>query len=293
LVATREVRSDALEATVAPELGMVVASLRHDGAELLGQRHGLEEYARTGSTMGIPLLHPWANRLGAFAYSFRGRQARLDPDSPDVRLEENGLPIHGLRGALTGWSLVEAADDRAVAGLDYAGSDAFPFPHRIEVAVEVLDEVLAVTTTLTAADIDVPRCFGHHPYFRLPGVPRAEWEIRAPVAERLVLDERKLPTGEQVPAGSLDGPLAAGTFDDAFTVADEGATFAVTGGGRKIAVTFVRGYPYAQVFAPDFDDVVCFEPMTAPGDALRHDPAAVAAGEAFSARFEVAATHTN
>jgi aldose 1-epimerase len=100
---------------------MVVASLRHDGAELLGQRKGLDAYARTGSTMGIPLLHPWANRLGGFSYSFRGRDATLDPDSDDVRVEEHGLPNHGLRGAVTGWGVVEAGGERAVSGLDYPG----------------------------------------------------------------------------------------------------------------------------------------------------------------------------
>jgi aldose 1-epimerase len=274
---------------VAPELAMVVASLRHGGEELLGRRNGLEAYADTGATMGIPLLHPWANRLGGFQYAFGGREARLDGDSPDVVLEEHGLPIHGLRGALTGWSVIEAGTERAVAGLDYPGSAAFPFPHRIEAAVELIDATLAVTTTLSAdGGVDVPLCFGYHPYLRLPGVPRAEWEIRAPLAERIVLDDRKLPTGERVPAGSLDGPLGARTFDDAFTCAPGGGAFALTGEGRRVEVTFERGYPYAQLFAPDFDDVLCFEPMTAPADALRRGPPAVAAGDAFSARFTVA-----
>jgi len=267
---------------------MIVASLRHDGEELLGQRKGLATYARTGSTMGIPLLHPWANRLGGFEYSFGGREARVDPESPAVRLEEHGLACHGLRDALTGWSVVAADGERLVAGLDYPGSEAFPFPHRIEVAVELDGATLALTTSLTAGDAEVPVCFGHHPYLRLPGVPRAEWEIRAPVAEHLLLDDRKVPTGEREPAGSVDGPLADRTFDDAFTVAPEGGPFVLAGGGRRLEVRFERGYPYTQIFAPDFDDIVCFEPMTAPADALRHDPPSVAAGEAFTARFTIA-----
>jgi aldose 1-epimerase len=270
---------------------MVVASLRDDGEELLGQRKGLDEYARTGSTMGIPLLHPWANRLGGFDYSFGGRDAAIERDSPDVRLEEHGLPIHGLRGAVTGWSVVEAGDERSVSGLDYPGSPGFPFPHRIEVAVQLVDATLTLTTRLTARDVDVPVCFGYHPYLRLPGVARADWEIRAPVAEHLLLDDRKVPTGAREPAGSLDGPLGTRTFDDAYTFAG-GGPFSVAGGGRRIEVSFERGYPDAQVFAPDFDDVVCFEPMTAPADALRHGPAAVAAGEAFSARFSITVAHT-
>jgi len=57
-------------------------------------------------------------------------------------------------------------------------------------------------------------------------------------------------------------------------------------------VRFERGYPYTQVFAPDFDDVVCFEPMTAPADALRHGPPSVAAGESFSGRFSITVTRS-
>ena len=55
----------------------------------------------------------------------------------------------------------------------------------------------------------------------------------------------------------------------------------------KLAVTFRTGYSFAQLFAPAGLDFICFEPMTAPADALRHSPATVAPGESFSARFSV------
>jgi aldose 1-epimerase len=264
---------------------MVCSSLTHRGDELLGRRKGLEEYARGGSTMGIPLLHPWANRLGGFSYSFAGVDVTIDP--ADVRLEEHGLPSHGLPAAVRGWETVEATDTRLVAGRELRGLAAFPFDHRIEVAAELDRARLTIATTLTAFDSPVPICFGHHPYLRLPGVPRAEWEITAPVRERLPLDDRLVPTGEREPAGDLDGPLGERTFDDAFTVG--GRRFALAGGGRRIEVAFERGYPFAQLFAPGTLDVVCFEPMTAPADGLRHGPPAVAPGESFRAAFTVSA----
>jgi aldose 1-epimerase len=260
---------------------MICASLRHDGEELLAERRGLEEYKRSGSTMGIPLLHPWANRLGAGTYTFDGVEAHVEGS----RVDEHGLPIHGLLAALRGWETVEATETRLVAGRDVRGLASFPFDHRIEVAAE-LGERLTITTTLTAFDRPVPVCFGHHPYLQLPGAPRSEWVITAPVGERLVLDDHSIPTGEREPAGDLDGPLGARTFDDAFT-AGEGV-FAVAGGGRRIEIVFERGYPYTQIFAPDNLDAVCFEPMTAPADALRHAPDAVAPGASFTAAFSVA-----
>ena len=260
---------------------MLACSLRRDGVELLGQRKGLEVYERTGSTMGVPLLHPWANRLGDFSYSFGGREVRL-PDG--VKTEENGLPIHGLLPAVRDWELTDDGPDRLVGERRLEGVDGFPFAHRMEVEAVLRDRTLRITTTLTATGDDaVPVCFGYHPYLTVPGVPRAEWEVDAPVRERLVLDERKLPTGEREPVEPIRGPLGDRTFDDAYAVDPAGARFRA----GDVIVAFEQGYPFAQIYAPPDDDVICFEPMTAPADALRGDPPAVAAGESYTGRFSI------
>ena len=230
-------------------------------------------------TKGIPLLHPWANRLGGLAYG----DVELDPGSPDLYFDPNGLPLHGLRSAATGWET--AHSDTTLSGRrEFAGLPEFPFDHTLTVHAE-LDDALTITTTLTAGPKRVPVAFGYHPFFVLPGVPRAEWEITLPVAERLELDDKGIPTGKRAPAGHLDGPLGARTFDDGFTTRP--GAFVLAGGGRRIALTCHHGYPYAQLFAPAHVDVVCFEPMTAPADALRHSPGTVAPGEAYEARFSV------
>src|SRR5207247_5045549 len=94
--AVRVLRSPSgVEATFAPGVGMIGCSLRDGGEELLGQRGGLARYAEAGSTMGIPLLHPWANRLDGLEYEVEGVPVQLDPQRSPVRLDGNGLPIHG------------------------------------------------------------------------------------------------------------------------------------------------------------------------------------------------------
>ena len=70
--AIRLVSSAHLAATFVPGAGMVCCSLTHRGEELLGQRRGVRVYAERGSTMGIPILHPWANRLGRLGFSKGG-----------------------------------------------------------------------------------------------------------------------------------------------------------------------------------------------------------------------------
>jgi galactose mutarotase-like enzyme len=288
VAATHVLTSGELEATFSPANGMVCSALRHRGEELLGERRGLDVYVEAGKTMGIPLLHPWANRLGGFSYTVDGVKVTLDRDSPEVRLEEHGLPVHGLVSALHEWEVVESGDTRLVAGRDIAGLAEFPFDHRVEVAAELADSRLTLTTTVKpTGSRAVPIAFGHHPYFVLPGVPRADWEVELPVDEHLLLDANMIPTGEREPAGDLDGPLGERTFDDGYTVDPAGVTFALAGGGRRLEVGFEQGYGFAQVFAPEVEDVICFEPMTAPADALRHSPATVAPGDSFSARFSV------
>lgn len=265
---------------------MACRSLRHRGEELLGAVSGPD----VPWISGIPLLHPWANRLGGFGYSFGGEVVAFAPGSAGIYLEEHGLPLHGLRPAVAGWEVVERSQRRLVAGRALAGLPEFPFDHRIEVAAELTDFTLTLTTTITAGARPVPVAFGYHPFLQLPGVPRAQWELTLPVGDRLLVDERKIPTGERAPAGDLDGPLGDRTFDDGFTFDALRGPFVLAGGGRRIEVAFERGYPYAQVFAPEIADVVCFEPMTAPADGLRHAPDAVAPGESFSARFSVSVT---
>jgi galactose mutarotase-like enzyme len=265
---------------------MACHSLKHRGEELLGAVRG-EGVPDVPWISGIPLLHPWANRLGGFGYTFDDQVVVLTPGSPDIYIEEHGLPLHGLRPAVHGWTVLESTDRRLVAGREYSGLAEFPFDHRLEVVAELDEQALALTTTLTAGARPVPVAFGYHPFFRLPGVPRAEWEITLPVGDRLLLDERMVPTGERVAAGDLDGPLGDRSFDDAFTLDEVRGPFVLEGGGRRIEVAFEAGYPYAQIFAPAIADVICFEPMTAPGDALRHAPGAAAPGEAYSARFSI------
>jgi galactose mutarotase-like enzyme len=83
-----------------------------------------------------------------------------------------------------------------------------------------------------------------------------------------VLDAEELPTGEREPAGVDGGRLGSRTFDDEFVAPDGSARLVLAGGARRIEVALLSGYPYTQVYAPQDDDVVALEPMTAPTDAL-------------------------
>jgi aldose 1-epimerase len=261
-----------LGATFVPQLGMIGASLEHRGEELLGQRNGLPAYEARGSTMGIPLLHPWANRLSGLQYEVGGRHVAIDPDSPLVRRDPNGLPIHGLLAASPYWRIDSGDQATLKASLDFGAHpellEAFPFPHEMHIEVALDGETgLRVETRVQANQgSPVPISFGFHPYLTLPGLPRGQWQVELPVEEHLILDEHGIPTGATEPARVEPGPLGERTFDDAYRGIK--GPFALAGGGRRVEVSFEHGYGFAQAYAPEGQDLICFEPMTAATNAL-------------------------
>jgi aldose 1-epimerase len=107
--------------------------------------------------------------------------------------------------------------------------------------------------------------------------------------QRLVLDEKMIPNGEREPFEGYAGELGDRLFDDGFTELPEQPEFMLAGGGRRITVTLLEGYPYAQVYAPADREVVCFEPMTAPTNALASGAGLrlVQPGKSLTAAFSI------
>lgn len=291
---------DELRASFVPAAGMIGNSLTHRGEELLVQRGGLDAWRGSGKSFGLPLLHPWANRLRDWRYAIAGRAVTIDPERGVVRPDEHGLPIHGALAAAEDWEVTDFGADAGAAwltaALEYDRRDdrlaVFPFRHTLELGLRLEGGALAITTTVvpTGAN-DVPLAFGWHPWLTLPGAPRAEWELELPQRTELALDARNLPTGERAEAAAERAPLGGRVLDDHFAVAAD-ARFAIAAGGREIAVEWAGGYRYAQVFAPAGLEIACLEPMMAPVAALStgDDLELAPPGERASATFRMRVT---
>lgn len=268
----RTIVAGELEAVFLPGYGMLGASLRHRNEEILRRIEDLKAAAAKGSTAGIPLLHPWANRLAGSRYSAAGREVSLDPSSPLLHLDEHGLPMHGVPWSLLAWKVTEARQDAVTARLEWSSSDLlaiFPFRHRLEMTAALGSDGLMLETTLAAgSDGPVPVSFGFHPYFGLPELPRAQWRLELPAMRRLALDERGIPTGDEETFDGFDAQLGESTFDDCFALLGGSASLSIAAAGRRITVEFLEGYRYAQVFAPKGKDYIALEPMTAPTSSL-------------------------
>jgi galactose mutarotase-like enzyme len=282
--------SEVLDATFVLDVGMVGVSLRHRGDEILALPGGLDGY-RAGNVTGLPLLHPWANRLGARRYEAAG--VTVDLEGLALHTDGGGLPIHGTMTARPGWEVVEFSEQALAVRFDFAAPEllaSFPFPHELRIDLVVHAARLSVTTTLVpTGDRAVPVAFGYHPYLRLPAAAREDVRLGLPDRRHLELDDRGLPTGTSYTEPAEDEPLGTRTFDDLYALGDD-RRLTLSGGGRRVAMVAGAGYRYAQVFAPPDADFVCLEPMTAPGNALvdgTYD--LVPPGGSFSAHFTLEA----
>jgi aldose 1-epimerase len=245
-------------------------------SELKGDRH----------LSGIPFLAPWANRMpgGFFA---NGRHYFANSESGALRLDSNGIPIHGLLISSPYWQIVNIGSDASSAHVtsrlefwkhaDLAAN--WPLAHEYEMMHRLRDGVLEISVAVINAGAEpMPIAIGFHPYFQLPDVPLEDATAHLPVCSRIEMDDRLIPTGATTPVNFPDEiSLKDHRFDTGFTDLvreDDGrALFFVEGGGRKIEVAFGPRYTVAIVYAPPGQNYICFEPMTAPtnGVNLAHE----------------------
>jgi galactose mutarotase-like enzyme len=278
--------SEDLTATFLPEDGMLGTSLRWRDQEFVA----LPQSIRGGHTTGLPLLHPWANRLAGRRYVAAG--VAVDLRRLELHTDGNGLPIHGTMLGQPGWTIVSMAATRRRATLtaqfDYTAHPellaAFPFPHVIDLTVVLGAAELAVTTTVRPLDGPVPISFGWHPYFQLPG-PRSGWRLALPERDELVLNARSIPTGRRVHRAAEDEPIGGRTADAGFAF-DTERRFALASRGVRLDVAFDAGYPFGQLWLPPGRRFCCLEPMTAPTNALLTDGYPLATPDApYSATY--------
>jgi aldose 1-epimerase len=282
-----------LQAILLPDHGMLVASLRYKGVEILRRVEDLEAAAARGSSARIPFLYPWANRLAEPRYRVLGREVVLDTSSPLLHFDEHRLPMHGVPWPLLPWIVIEARQDFMRAQLDWSSSNllaVFPFRHRAELAATLCPKSLTLETTVVASsESPVPVSFGFHPYVGFSEPSRANWHLKLPSVRKLLLDGRGIPTGKEEPFGGFNAELGESSFDDSFAIMDEQTAFSVTGTACKVSVELLAGYRYAQVFAPKDKEYIALEPMTAPASALTSGRGlrVVPPGEQFRAAFRI------
>ncbi|MDG1977359.1 MAG: aldose 1-epimerase [Phycisphaerales bacterium] len=291
-------------ATVVPTAGMNLVSLAVAERPLLRLPLPLADFMTRPKTGGVPLLHPWANRLRGDRYGFEGTE--VDLGSIDgLKRDGEGLPMHGLLLRFEDWQLSSgvAAGEAWVEGVvEWADHPAlmtgFPFPHRLRIRWTIRSKPSGVEATclhaIEADAVDVPAASGWHPYLA-PGGSHETLRLETPSLRPVSLDATGLPRRDasgglvRQDETDLSGPLAGRSFDDLFEMSGEGWTAAVVAAdGARLEVIADRNWRWMQVYAPEDSDFACIEPMLAPTAGLSDgDVAIVAAGTTLEASFTI------
>ena len=281
--------SDGLEAAFAAEDGMACSSLRHRGEELLGDVTRARHPRRpvdVGHPAAAPVGQP-ARRLrlrSTTARPSRSRRARRRSTSKSTGCRCTGCATRPAAGTVlepaSGASSPAASSTGAARvpvrpprrgrrGADRHDADADDDRHRDRRAAGA--DRLRLPPVPAAARRAAGR-LGDHAAGQRPADGR-----RAPRADRRARARRRprRPARRRAPSTTASRSTSG---------AGRSSWRAAAAGSRSPSSPAT---PTPRSSRPAIADVICFEPMTAPADALRHSPGAVAPGESFSARFSV------
>ncbi len=263
---------------VITEVGATLRSYAVDGAAVI-DGFGLTDMCSSGRGQ---VLAPWPNRLGDGRYSSDGRSCRAGWDEPELR-----NAIHGLVRWLP-WRLRSRAQNVVVLGCTLFAQPGYPWRLEFVLEYRLGRDGLIVTAGVTNADeVPAPFGLGFHPYLTV-GTPAVD-DVRLTLPGRrcLVTDDRGLPTGDTIVAGSeLDFTsgrrIGSTKLDTAFTdlSRDDRGIGRVdlddTETGRGVTLWMDRSFGYVMAYTADTVEpagrrrqALAVEPMTCPPDALR------------------------
>jgi aldose 1-epimerase len=226
------------------------------------------------------VLAPWPNRLENGSYEFDGKRMQLPLTEPAL-----GNAIHGLVRREP-WTVAEQTSDRVALAYVIEPQPGYPFTLALEIAYELSDSGLIVTTT--ARNLGTEPCpygSGQHPYLTL-GTPTVDsLRLQVPGQNVLHTDERGLPAHTEPVDGTVfdfrtGRTIGSTVLDNAYSGlardADGRACVLLDdpGGGSGLTLWVDKSYPYLLVFTGDtLPDVarrsIAVEPMTCPPNAFR------------------------
>ncbi len=264
---------------VVAEVGATLRSYTVSGQPVI-DGFGADEWSHSGRGQ---VLAPWPNRLGDGTYEFAG----VAGAAPLNEVEKSNA-IHGLV-RWSPWDVEAHAQNVVVLTYRIHPMPAYPFLLDLRVEYRLGREGLSVTTTASnPGHLTLPFGLGFHPYLTV-GTDRVDSSIlHLPATQRLVLDERGLPTGEVVDvAGSefdylRSRSIGHSQMDTAFTgLRRDGDGLARASlrnpiDDRSLELWVDDRFSYLMCYTGDtIGDpdrkraAVAIEPMTCPPDAFR------------------------
>src|SRR5215469_4336900 len=186
-------RAHGVEVSVVPSVGNTAYEMKVHGHNILWFPFAtVSEFQKAPQMSAIPFLAPWANRLDPQAFWANGNKYPFDMELGNVR---GATPIHGLIRDSPLWQVTEVGADNhsahVTSRLEFWKHPElmkqWPFAHEYEMTHRLDDGELEVRVTVTNLSSEpMPVSIGFHPYYRIPDVPRDQWQGHIPARRRVV-----------------------------------------------------------------------------------------------------------
>lgn len=267
----------------------------------VGDRPVLDGFAADDRISGGrgQILVPWPNRIRDGRYSRDGQELQLPLTEP-----ARGNAIHGLLRWST-WRVLEQQDDRVTLGAVVWPQPGYPFHLEVTAAYAIGPDGLSVTLAArNVGDEVAPYGAGQHPYLTAGTDLVDDAVLTLPARERLLTDDRGIPTGSEPVAGTpydfrSPRPIGELPLDTAFTGLEPGpdgrpvVCLAHPSGAHGTDLWLGDGTTAVQLFTGDTlpgprrRRGLAVEPMSCPPDAFRSgtDLVELAPGEQHELRW--------
>ncbi len=272
---------------IIPSVGGMLSQLNWSGEDVMKIPFANKFHLATNPYHPSALLSPWVNRVRNGNYSFEGRNYQLP-----INEEKLGNAIHGLLARKPFSYQIEGS--KAIVRFAYhAEEKAYPFTFETALTYEFdANNVFHLQfEAKNTGDGNMPFACGWHPYFRLPAGELADWTIRFDSISKFHSDSQMIPLREESYDASHGVNLGEETLDNVFRLKPMDKHLTVFENG-KTKLTLEQSsidFPFLVVFAPENENCLAIEPMTANTDAFNTGDGLriLAPGEKFQSTFKI------
>ena len=272
---------------IIPSIGGMLSQLNWSGDDVMKIPFANKFPLATNPYHPSALLSPWVNRVRNGNYSFEGRNYQLP-----INEENLGNAIHGLLARKPFSYQIEGS--KAIVRYAYQAEEkAYPFPFETTLTYEFdANNVLHLQfEAKNTGDGNMPFACGWHPYFRLPVGELADWTIRFDSISKFHSDSQMIPLREESYDASHGVNLGEETLDNVFRLKPMDKHLTVFENGKtklKLEQSSVD-FPFLVVFAPENENCLAIEPMTANTDAFNTGDGLriLAPGEKFQSTVKI------
>ncbi len=239
------------EASILPEKGATVISLKKDGKDFL-YRNNENLRSQERPRCGIPFLFPIFGRLKDSRYVWDGKEYIME--------------IHGF-GHTSIWSVVSHEENRLVLTLEANENTLaqYPFLFRVTLDFTVADGVLTIAQVYENLDTKpMPYNYGFHPYFL---TERSE-DLQVEATADTYFDFAKGPSSFGHGSVTLTMPKSAPETGAAFMGVHSPTILRNETEGRKLTMEFDGSFHTHVLWSQADKPFLCVEPINGTADGL-------------------------